>query len=254
MRRVIAATLVAVLVVSAGCGGTASDGTTTAPTTEGPTATATPTATERTPVAVTGFPAVDGTAVNETALVATHDRALSNVSYTIALEQRVGDTDVRVDVERAGDEELLTTAINGTPETDYTNGSVEYIRTEHENGSVTYRNRSVTNATPYTGVVVVDDFVESADHAPVGVTTYDGAEVVELTAAREDIKPSALVPNATVDSFESRILVDREGRIRLFTYRITGTTNGEPFSYRLRFRVSKIGSTTVERPEWVDRA
>lgn len=255
MRHATVTILVAVLAVSAGCGGALNGEPTTDATTTAGTPTATPTATPtRTPVAVTGFPAVDGTEVNETALVAAHERGLSNVSYTLALEQRADETDIRVDARREGDRELLTTTVNGTSETDYTDGSTEYIRTEQANGSVTYRNRSVSDPSRYTGEVVIDDFVDSADHAPVGVTTYDGVEVVELTAARADVKPDALVGNTTVETFESRLLVDRSGRVRLFEYRIVGTTDGEPFSFRLRFRLSDVGSTTVERPDWVSRA
>lgn len=259
MRRATAVVLIAVLVLLAGCGGTAG-GETTTPATEGsetPTATSTATPTEtptRTPISASGFPAVDGTEVNETLLATVHRRALSNVSYTLVLEEHVNDTDVRVEARREGNVSLLRTTVGNTSETDYTNGSTEYIRSERKNGTFTYRNRTVGNATPYTAKLVVDDYIDSAEHAPVAITTYEGTRVVDLTATRADIKPDALVANTTVDAFESRILVDRRGRIRLFTYRISGTTNGDPFGFRLRFRLSNVGSTTVERPDWVDRA
>lgn len=259
MRRQTGAALVAVLVVLAGCGSGVSSRTpesTRTPTSAStqtsdptPSSTATPT-----PIEVQGFPAISGTNVNETLLVKTHDRALANVSYTIAIDQQTGDTNITVDVKRTGNESLLTTAINGSAETDYINGSREYIRSETENGSVTYRNRSVSNASRYTGEVIIDDYIDSAQHTPVAITTYKGVEVVKLTATRADIKPNALVKNTTVDAFESRILVDRQGRIRLFTYRITGTTNGEPFSYRLQYKLFGLGSTTVDRPAWSERA
>lgn len=265
MRGTLAVLAVAALALTAGCGGLVGDGTETATTTTtagaGETATTTAAATPtRTPIDASGFPAVDGTAVNETRLAQTHQRGLSNVSYTVAIDQRTGATRVTVDVRRSGERELLTTTINDTEtpgetsETDYTEGSTEYIRSVAANGTVTYSNQTLSDPSRYTGEVVIDDFIDSAEHSPVAVTTYDGAEVVELTATRADIKPDALVENTTVDSFQSRLLVDREGRVRLFTYRISGVSDGEPYDYRLRFRLSAVGSTAVERPDWADRA
>lgn len=266
MRHVIAAALVAVLVVSAGCGGLAGDGTAEGTTTGGSTTErtatpsslptlSTPTTPTREPIEASEFPAVEGTEVNETMLARTHDRGLANVSYTLSLEQQADRTNVTVTTRRRGNESLLVTTVNGTSETDYTNGSTEYIRTEQGNGSVVYRNQSVPDGEGrYTAHAVMDDYIESADHTPVAVTTYDGVPVVELTAGRSDVKPGGALPNTTFDTFESRLLVDREGRIRLFTYRISGTLDGERFLFTLRFRLSNVGSTTVERPAWVSRA
>lgn len=257
MRRAISAALLAVLVVAAGCGGTVGGGTESPTTTETATPTPTPTPTSTgtpTPISASGFPGVNGTQVNETQVSRAHERALQNGAYAIDIEQHVNDTDVRVEARRAGDESVLRLTVDETTTTDYTNGSQEYTRVEEPNGSVTYRNTTLHDPSPYTGTAVIDDFIESADHVPTAVTTHDGVRVVELTATRESVKPEALVGNTTVDSFSSRLLLDRDGRVRLFTYRISGTTDGEPFAFRLEFRLSGVGETTVDRPAWVSRA
>lgn len=57
---------------------------------------------------------------------------------------------------------------------------------------------------------------------------------------------------SSVENVEFRIFVDQDtGIIARYDYRLTGVQDGEETSISFSFRVSDLGSTTIEEPNWV---
>jgi uncharacterized protein YceK len=85
--------------------------------------------------------------------------------------------------------------------------------------------------------------------------TFVRYESTKLLNPEPFLPSSAPLQNGTVSEFNATILVDEEGIIRSFTYSATYTTSrGREVTVNSMVRVSDIGSTTVEKPEWLKEA
>jgi hypothetical protein len=61
--------------------------------------------------------------------------------------------------------------------------------------------------------------------------------------------------NPSVDEFNATLLVDQEGIIKSFGYSITYTpAGGTQRTLTVRYQTTDIGSTTIEKPDWLDEA
>jgi hypothetical protein len=85
-----------------------------------------------------------------------------------------------------------------------------------------------------------------------GTGTVDGERMTRYT-----VEGTEAAPPSTEDvlAYQVTVLVDDEGLIRRVEHRYVERTDGnETVSERTLVTLSGIGSTTVERPEWVDEA
>lgn len=60
------------------------------------------------------------------------------------------------------------------------------------------------------------------------------------------------LPDASTDvrSYDARLVVDRVGRVRSLTVRLTYVIGGTPATYRLDYDLVRLGNASVERPGW----
>ncbi|MFC7096768.1 hypothetical protein [Halobaculum marinum] len=260
-RRYGAVALV-VLVVLAGCtsfgvgGGDGGARTVNPALAETPTATATPTG---------GFPAgVSPAGVDVEAMIDAHRAALANGSWTVSLNRTVVGLDGEVERSSArvlvdGNRSLYT---------------FERVRGDNRLANAHWRNgtAAASKRVSWRGDVTLDGRPRDAG-GPAGLDPTGGAW---LYAASVDTRPSyagvEVTPNGTVtliEAAEGRIersglpdrrqvrlsaRVDERGVVRSLSLRYEVFLGNEPGSVTLSLRTTNVGSTTVPRPEWVDRA
>jgi hypothetical protein len=79
-----------------------------------------------------------------------------------------------------------------------------------------------------------------------------GTANVYVIDSTDQLPESGTGQYSSVESIEFRIYVDQDtGIIARYDYRITGIQDEEEVSLTFTFRVSDLGSTTIERPDWV---
>lgn len=263
-RRILSVVAVALLLVTAGCGG--STGGTPTPT-AGPTNTATDTETTGPTTTVAGDRppgvAADGS-VNVTRLVAAHDSALTGEAFTVEVNltrtlTRNGTTQQIVGVQRSksnGEGEFLTSfrqqAEFDIRQTTWGNESVAVARA-NASGQIRYQRADPDRIRDnLTAGVFAEQFL-SAGQFTLDSTESDGERfVLTATATSEDLSERLGRQVTTVENYQGRVVVDRRGRIREFqvTFDVT-LTSGAEGEIEVRMDLSGVGSTTVERPEWV---
>lgn len=88
--------------------------------------------------------------------------------------------------------------------------------------------------------------------------THNGTTLLRYESTElQNAKPflPLLATNATVNEFNATILVTKEGIIRSLSYSITYTTaSGKQKTTAITARLSRIGTTSVEEPAWLDEA
>lgn len=88
--------------------------------------------------------------------------------------------------------------------------------------------------------------------------THNGTTLLRYESTElQNAKPflPLLATNATVNKFNATILVTKEGIIRSLSYSITYTTaSGKQKTTTVTARLSRIGTTSVEEPAWLDEA
>ncbi|MFB6179757.1 MAG: hypothetical protein ABEI77_08545 [Halorientalis sp.] len=93
-----------------------------------------------------------------------------------------------------------------------------------------------------------------------GTTTIDGHTVDTYTVhnmSQVDRSNHGLeeISTANLDSLDVTLRIDRDGLVRSFEYRAVGSNRqGDTVGFSLSLRYTDVGSTTVPRPTWVDRA
>jgi hypothetical protein len=259
MNRPVLAVGLAFMMVLSGCsflgGGT--------PT---PSPTASPT---QTPVPETTPPAIEGDNVNETALLFNHLRASQSRTYTLVYnisgpnvenetfrqETDAGQVPMYTELELPASGSA-TYYVNSTGfVTNRDIGVISFTRSEVENG--TFITAFLTNGVSVTpGDRRLATFIIPFEYSPAGTRTVDGEEltVVEATSTNAfQSRPGVTIlpenrQNAT--SVEATVAFDDSGVIRRVQHRYEFPDG----TFRLDIRVTDVGSTTVEEPEWLGAA
>jgi hypothetical protein len=107
------------------------------------------------------------------------------------------------------------------------------------------------------------DYADEQDDALVktGSETFDGVSVTRYEAT--DVEQWAyfqpyVAEDGRITDFEYVILVDDDGVVRSMTWYLAGVDESgdepRPFSQRVEMRLTDVGTTTVEDPDWLDEA
>ena len=277
-RRHLSLALVVLLTASAGCTGLLGSeagpgGSDTAVTT--------------TPADANG-PAPGTSGFDAAAIERGHFEALSNSSFTTALsfqlstirdgENRSVFINRTVAVDRESDRSLATGELvqasgDALVTTTYTaDGTTAERRVLTRSGETMSDYRSATP--PYDGQVqpvnessVIDRSLLQSLGADInwtyaGTETVDGDSVSRFEATGSDVTGFAaddavstnVSANGTTDSASATVLVDEDGVVRSFQYRVTTERDGRPVTVTLSVSVSKVDDTTVAEPDWLSDA
>ena len=95
-----------------------------------------------------------------------------------------------------------------------------------------------------------------------GTETVDGDSVSRFEAtgsnvtgfAADDAVSTNVSANGTTDSASATVLVDEDGVVRSFQYRVTAERDGRPVTVTLSLSVSQVDDTTVAEPAWLSEA
>jgi len=95
-----------------------------------------------------------------------------------------------------------------------------------------------------------------------GTETVDGDSVSRFEATGSDVTGFAaddavstnVSANGTADSASATVLVDEDGVVRSFQYRVTTERDGQPVTVALSLSVSQVDDTTVAEPDWLSNA
>lgn len=259
-QRVTAVVAISVCLVVAGCAGFAGgDG---GPRTVNPALAETPT---ETPTPPGGYPTgVDRDGVDTEELIAAHRTALGNGSWTVTLTRTVaGENEtiersqavVRVDgpnllygFERVRGENRLATA-------HWSNATASASRRVSWRGNVTLSANpseagGPTGLDPTGGAWLSAIFVDMrAEYAGTEQTADGPITVLEATAGR--IERSGVPDRRQV---RLRARVDSAGVVRSVVLQYDVFLGDDPATIRIALRTDEVGTTTVPRPDWVDRA
>lgn len=266
-RRHVAALSLALLLVVSGCSGLLSGDGTPADG-GGATPTATPAPATPTPVPFTYPDGYSETGITDSqdAAGAHTDGALSHDSFTVSYRAAVQTPDRSVQVnftqqvntvERRAH---LVSAVTGrTNIAQYYANDTVYVRSESPSTNQTsYTSRQQPlNLEQVTGTQFVAPAVANASYGEAAVVERDGETLVryesqELTNATGLLGSGISTENVT--SFSATLLVDEDGVVRRVEYRATVDRPGGERTLEVVVEVSELDSTTVQRPDWVDRA
>ena len=277
-RRHLSLALVVLLTASAGCTGLLGSeagpgGSDTAVTT--------------TPADANG-PAPGTSGFDAAAIERGHFEALSNSSFTTALsfqlstirdgENRSVFINRTVAVDRESDRSLATGELvqasgDALVTTTYTaDGTTAERRVLTRSGETMSDYRSATP--PYDGQVqpvnessVIDRSLLQSLGADInwtyaGTETVDGDSVSRFEATGSDVTGFAaddavstnVSADGTTDAASATVLVDEDGVVRSFQYRVTTERDGRPVTVTLSVSVSKVDDTTVAEPDWLSDA
>lgn len=277
-RRHLSLALVVLLTASAGCTGllgseAGAGGSDTAVTT--------------TPAGANG-PAPGTSGFDAAAIERGHFETLSNSSFTTALSfqlSTVRDGENRsvfinrtVAVDRENDRSLATGELvqasgDALVTTTYTaDGTTAERRVLTRGGETMSDYRSATP--PYDGQVrpvnessVIDRSLLQSLGADInwtyaGTETVDGDSVSRFEATGSDVTGFAaddavstnVSADGTTDAASATVLVDEDGVVRSFQYRVTTDRDGRPVTVTLSVSVSKVDDTTVAEPDWLSDA
>ena len=274
-RRHLSVALVVLLTVSAGCSGLFGS--------------ETDTGTSETPTSVdANGPAPGSSGFDARAIERGHFETLSNSSFTTSLSfqlSTVRDGENRsvfinrtVAIDREHDRslasgELVQASGDTLATTTYTaDGTTAERRvlTRGEQEMTDYRSASL----PYDGPVqpvnessVIDRSLLQSLGSDIN-WTYAGTETVagdsvsrfEATGsnvtgfAADDAVSTNVSANGTTDTASATALVDEDGVVRSFQYRVTTEQDGQPVTVTLSLSVSQVDDTTVAEPEWLANA
>lgn len=266
-RRHVAVLSLALLLVVSGCSGLLSGDATPADGGEA-TSTATPAPATPTPVPFTYPDGYSETGVtdSEAAAGAHTDGILSHDSFTVSYRAAVQtpNRSVQVDftqqvntVERRA--HLVSAVTGGTNIAQYYANDTVYVRSESPSTNQTsYTSRQQTlNLEEFTGTQFVAPAVANASYGEAAVVERDGETLVRYEA-RELTNATGLLGSDTstenVTSFSATLLVDEDGVVRRVEYRATVDRPGGERTLEVVVEVSELDSTTVQRPDWVNRA
>ena len=142
--------------------------------------------------------------------------------------------------------------------------------TRYVDGNRSFVRRSIGNQTSYrsdpgsdagvnlTGTLRLAnewETIAGIDWTQNGTETFEGETVTRYSASGVETNADALgVRNASdLSSFEATLLVGSDGTVRLLTATVTGSGD-DPLTSEARLELSGFDGTTVEEPDWLDRA
>lgn len=245
------------MLVLAGCNGIAGSNEATETTIEETTA---ETPTETTQPAPTlddvDFPPGVSESSVSTDLVSAHSLSLSGESFTVDTEVSFGSSTSVTTTKVADGTALATTENDRGERVQWANDSATYSRVT-ENGETSYATGSQTfDRERFMQYYRMETFVEAGAYEPTEVVVRDETPLIRIEATETD--DAAAIQDRygaeSVESFESTMLVDEDGRIHemetTFTYDQDGRTNTQTVAMTTR----DVGETSVERPDWVATA
>ncbi|WP_434530514.1 DUF7537 family lipoprotein [Haloarcula sp. NS06] len=276
-RRHLSLALVVLLIASAGCSGLFGS----------ETGTGTGTSETSTSADANG-PAPGSSGFDAGAIERGHFETLSNSSFTTSLSfqlSTVRDGENRsvfinrtVAIDRESDRslasgELVQASGDTLATTTYTaDGTTAERRvlTRGEEEMTDYRSAS----SPYDGPVqpvnessVIDrSLLQSLGSAInwtyAGTETVDGDSVSRFEAtgsnvtgfAADDAVSTTVSANGTTNSASATVLVDEDGVVRAFQYRVSTERDGQPVTVSLSLSVSQVDDTSVAEPDWLSNA
>ncbi|SHG76906.1 DUF7537 family lipoprotein [Halobaculum gomorrense] len=259
-RRGPAAVALALLLVLAGCGaapGGDGDGRTVNPALANtPTAASTPPG---------GFPAgVDRDGVDIERVIDAHRAALANDSWTVTITRTVSGPNGTVERSRArvlvsGSRTLSTVErLRGDDRltsSHWTNATAAASRRVGWEGAVRLEGHPndpgvPAGLDPTGGAWLYAAFLDT-DPVYAGTEPTDAGSVTVLRATAGRLERAGLPDRRKV---RLRARIGADGVVRSLTLRYEVFLGGDPGVVRVELRTTAVGSTTVPRPEWVDRA
>lgn len=95
-----------------------------------------------------------------------------------------------------------------------------------------------------------------------GTETVDGDSVSRFEAtgsnvtgfAADDAVSTTVSANGTTNSASATVLVDEDGVVRAFQYRVSTERDGQPVTVSLSLSVSQVDDTSVAEPDWLSNA
>jgi hypothetical protein len=241
-----------------------------------PTATQSPTPTRASPTTPTPTPDPypdgydDAGVVDPATAMTAHVEALtSRESYAVSLNATLLDENDSVyglrrarAVETRSSEILVATRIygDGVLQQYFANDTV-YERYDPPSGDPRYRTTSSDySVLEHTGSTVLRPSVANVTYADVDSLSRDGRTLYRYEGTRIT-DDRAVVPlfggnidRGAVSNFQATLVVDDAGIVQRLEYRATVTVDGGTRDLRVGFETIGIDETTVEEPEWTDRA
>lgn len=268
-------------VILAGCGGAVLGGDRSPPTT------ATATTNQSTILPPPGISSLR--VLNPSALGRAHARAIENTSYVVVSNRTVsgpnGTLLSRLTTRIAVDDQegFHARAETAGPEAPVFIGEPPAIGIYWSNGTVYLRKLSHGDRTVYTQYEPPNTWVGTraywAEAVPfgarnnrpatfytavfhavparvVGETSIHGTPVLRLEGTINETDTDADLPDDldSISNVTLVALVDQDGLVRALDLRYVGTLDEEPVRVHWSVRYSDIGSTSVDRPSWYDRA
>jgi uncharacterized protein YceK len=170
------------------------------------------------------------------------------------------ETELTADVDLAADETAVSQNVTLQGESAaYGNATVGYIRIPTDDGP-RYRRAPGNLTTPgFYQQPPIGRYVRGLNWTYRGATDRNGSTVYTYVVGDVDqLSPSAhgldIVDPENVTSIDTRLSVREDGSIDSFEYRVRGVVDGVLVEYSLSVDWRQVGSTSVDRPAWVDDA
>jgi hypothetical protein len=252
----------ALLLTLAGCGDAVSSRGDAVGRTVNPALADTPTATPTPPDGVPAGVDRDGVAVER--VIDAHRAALANDSWTVSFTRTVSGPNGTIERSRArvlanGSRTLSTfervRGDNRLASAHWSNATAAASRRVDWEGTVSLEGQPGDPGVPRGldrtgGAWLVAAFLDT-DPRYAGTGSTDDGAVTVIRAAEGRIERAGLPDRTTV---RLRARIDADGVVRSLVLRYAVFLGGDPGVVRIELRTTAVGSTTVPRPEWVDRA
>ncbi len=195
-------------------------------------------------------PGVSASGVDADALVAAHEDALADRSYTLAVDQQTTGGELTIDAKTDSDglPAIIELSTGSADRETYltANGSYEIRR---GGGEQIVRHVDTDASAVPTGGPYVRDVLDDAQFTYDGTVQRDGRTLHRLSADQADLQRQ--FQNATVTSYEAELLVSSDGLVHNTTYQLTLAENGTEETFTTRIQLTDVGSTTVAEPAWL---
>lgn len=254
-RRHVATLVLALLLVVSGCSGLFGGGATPTPSPQP----ATPT---DAPFTYPSGYSESGVTDAAAAKSAHTDGILSYDSFTFGLTADIGTPNrtVQVDVswriDKANDRALLRRSSGDAGEVQYYENDTVYVRTDLPDSDKTFYNstRRSLQFEDVTGSHFVGPLLKNVTYGSATTVERNGEQLARYESEGLTGRTSFLRDPANVTSFSAELLVDTDGVIRRVQYQATIDRPGGERTLDVSIEVTGLGATTVDRPDWFDRA